>query len=152
MAKQKLYETMIDRMKKASDAGFHLEANWLAYAVFEDRTRAMLTYLGEPPEDRAGIAKKIRALRKRARASKGLAVYFNGDVRPDDKEGHKRTLLKSLKRWVDSRNELVHAMASGGIDQERLDQKAKTLSDEAGELVAKLTTVGRRIKKHADKL
>jgi Mg2+ and Co2+ transporter CorA len=151
VAKRKLYETMIDRMKKAADADFHLEAAWFAYAVLEDRTTSMLKALGRPPRARAQISKKIEALQKMADEKGGaLAVYLNRDAKPE--RGQKASLLEDVGQWCTKRNGLVHAMASGSHDIDALDKLSGELSKEGQDLVRVAASVARRIKKHADKL
>lgn len=121
------YKAMIERMKAARPAGFHLEASWYAYAIVEDRLVSILHNSGgayeKPGRLFRNMGRKIGIVLKRKKKDSLLEAYF-----PD-------ATMAELVSWKNARNDLMHAMADGTSPMEDIDTEAQKLSED-GERIA----------------
>jgi hypothetical protein len=70
VSKIKSYQQLLNRLEEAIDAGFFLEASWIAYAVIEDRVCSALLKTEGLPQDKNGkslqmLGSKLEVLAKR---------------------------------------------------------------------------------------
>lgn len=63
--KQKNYQTQFARLSKALTSQFYLEAMFIAYAIIEDRTEAILRFEGKQIRDKRFVSldRKLRKIR-----------------------------------------------------------------------------------------
>jgi hypothetical protein len=80
-AKREHYKDLIDRMNKAHNDEYYLEASWFAYTVLEDRLLSALrqsggaTYANFRPIRMLG--KKMQEITQRKRSDSLLSAYFD---------------------------------------------------------------------------
>lgn len=149
MTKRHLFEVFLDRMTKAEAAGMPLEAAWYAYAILEDRLVSMLRNSGGvlnakgEPIDMMGP--KMVELRRRAKSDPLLAANF-----PEhDIQKMKQT---KLGKWKDARNNLMHKMANGDSDLEKIDGMVSRVAADGAELAREYAAAAARLKKHRQKV
>ena len=158
MARQKaeIYKDLLQRYEKAATAGFFYEANWFAYAIFEDRTRSIVFNSGDGLGHGGIMSEKLKLIfdRHDARVAKvvnGRPVRLQGRKVKVPKYPHLHTLRRSdiliLRRWAKKRNELSHALATGQLSLTIADQSSAKLSLVAGRLLGRLCAAARRLKK-----
>lgn len=110
------YKVQSQRLKKAMEYGFLLEAVFIEYAMIEDRTEAILRYEGNDikSDNHVSIDRKIRKIKKIAEEKKSLAKkYF------------KEEFLDELIIWKDKRNQIMHAMMKQALTTEGLLELAE---------------------------
>lgn len=149
MNKRKLFEVFLDRMAMAEAAAMPFEATWYAYAILEDRLVSMLrnsggeNYLNGKPIKMMGP--KIEQLRQRASSDTLLAANFpEHDVDDVDQT--------ELGKWKLLRNELMHAMASGALSLDEIDDKVSEVSKGGAKLAREYAAAAARLKKHRHKV
>lgn len=153
MSKRELYEEFIDRLEEADKQSFHLEACWLAYSIFEDRTASIVASLNLTPA-RHNLASKTAAIRRYAQTKPAVAFYLNDDQAAQANASGRLNIknLNELDSWRSGRNGLVHSMANGSRTLNQINMDAQTLSNDSVALVRRFATVAQRIKKHKNKL
>ncbi len=102
--KQENYKIQFQRLKKAMENAFYLEAVFIEYAIMEDRTESILAYEGNqivPKNEKEFISftrKKNRIEKLSERKGSLIGRYFSDD------------LLQRIQDWVNGRNAVVHAL------------------------------------------
>ncbi len=154
--KDKIYEQLLKRYEKAVSSGFFYEANWFAYAIFEDRTGSIVFNSGDGQGHGRNISAKLDIIKERRDARvtkvvKGKPVKSHGRKEKKPKYPHLHTLRRSdiliIQRWVKKRNELSHDLATGQLSLSMADQSSATLSLVADRLIRRLCSAARRLKK-----
>jgi len=138
------YKAMIERMKAASAAGYHLEASWYAYAIIEDRLISILHNSGGAYE-RPGLlfrnmGTKIGIVLKRKKKDSLLEAYF-----PD-------TTTDELVKWKNERNDLMHAMGDGTSPIADIDTEIQKLSEDGEKLAHTYCRQARLLKRNRAKV
>ena len=117
--KQNNYRIQFQRLKKAMDNAFFLEAIFIAYAIMEDRTESILAYEGNqivPKNEREFISFKRKCNKKVKLAErKGSIIgrYFYDD------------LMAKTMEWVNGRNSVIHALLKKNTTKEELKSFAE---------------------------
>ena len=143
--KANLYKELIARMDAAQKHERHLEASWYAYAVIEDRLRSMLLQSGG--DTFAKGKNKGKQIRMMGPKMEILETRSSDDALLDSAfEGIR------LKVWRESRNDLMHAMASGQHSIDQIDKLAKKLASDGVKLARVYATSARWLKKHRAKV
>ena len=102
--KQQNYKTQFQRLKKAMDNAFYLEAVFIEYAIMEDRAESILAYGGYKVKTRnsngiATFGEKKKKIADVSREKKSLMHrYFSDD------------LMERTMEWVNERNAVIHAL------------------------------------------
>lgn len=102
--KQNNYRTQFQRLKKAMDNAFYLEAVFIEYAIMEDRTESILAYQGYKVKARnkdgfISFSAKQKKIVEINREKKSLMHRYFSDE-----------LMNNLMDWVNERNPMVHAL------------------------------------------
>lgn len=95
------YKEQNERLKKALNNHFYLEAVFIEYSILEDRLESILRYENNTikSKDYVSIDKKINKVNTIAREKKGLAKkYFSPEF------------MESIKEWKEKRNPLIHSL------------------------------------------
>ncbi len=102
------YKNLFGSLNRAMNAEFYLEAVFIEYAIFEDRTAALLRHIGHSRKNEPSLARKITKLDNLLTTNKHqfLARYFTSDF------------FSHVREWNDMRNQLVHALAKRTPDKE----------------------------------
>ncbi len=110
MQKHENYKQQINRLKKAIDAKFYLEAVFIEYAIIEDRFESAIRHSGVISDGKfASLNTKLNKMANIAREKKSLAYkYF------------KPELFESVKLWKEERNRLIHALMKQALTTEEL--------------------------------
>lgn len=163
--KSKLYEDLIRRFRATHDSGFHYESCWFAYAIFEDRLSSIVKQSGDGRGANSKFSDKISQIDE-LKKMKIAMIKKNGfgAVRDKAKGGKKVkqhkfaelsslriSMLSELKDWSQSRNDLVHDLASGTKTLEVCDAEIKELSTKADELIKEVCATARRVKRNKRK-
>lgn len=114
LIKYENFRQQMPRLKRALGSHFYLEAIFIAYAILEERTEAILFYTNEVPKTRNGrppsLDKKINKIEEIVRNKKSLAYKYFG----------KDTLLQELLLWKEERNKIIHALMKRNNSTEEL--------------------------------
>jgi hypothetical protein len=143
-AKREHYKDLMERMNKAHDDKYYLEASWFGYTVLEDRLLSALrqsggaTYANFKPIRMLG--KKMQEITLRKKKDSLLSVYF------DD------FLMDRVHKWKEERNDLTHAMADGTQSISEIDKAAYLLSLNAKKLVRDVCNASQLLKKNRSKV
>lgn len=124
------YKEQFDRLKKALNNDFHLEAIFIEYAILEDRTQAILehanlwdAYMKTRKGRMPNIDSKLMFIHKHAQSGKALlGRYFADD------------LMLELRAWKNKRNPLIHDLLNQKLGPDDL----KNLAEEGSELMKDL--------------
>jgi hypothetical protein len=140
--KRELFEGFHKRMDEAINQNFYLEASWYAYAIIEDRLVSMLLQSGGIGLNGGSapirmLGKKLSELERRAGNDELLKVNL---------------VPSKIRDWASSRNELMHAMADGSLDQQLIDKNAYLLATSGKALVRDISAAAMRLKKHRAKV
>ncbi len=137
--KQENYRVQMGRLSKALRSEFYLEAVFIAYAIIEDRTAAMLRYTDDfNPEKHNALNKKLNKL-DAVRRGKGhpLQRYVSDE------------LLSDLHEWKNGRNKIVHALLNQSVTTEELKDFAEKGSSLAKILSSKCTLYKRFLERRS---
>ena len=128
------YKNLFGNLNRAMNAEFYLEAVFIEYAIFEDRTAALLRHIGHPMKNEPSLARKITKLDNLLTTNKHqfLVRYFTSDF------------FAHVRDWNDMRNQLVHALAKRTPDKESWKKIA-----EDGRLMARLLSSKTKLCKQA---
>ena len=125
LQKYENYKEQAKRLKKALEYGFNLEAIFIEYAMFEDRTESVLRHADKWEayvKSRKGrdvtIDSKINYIQKLAENRKDLLhKYFSDD------------LLEEIKAWKNERNRLIHALVKQELQHNEISDLAQSGND-----------------------
>ena len=125
LQKYENYKEQAKRLKKALEYGFNLEAIFIEYAMFEDRTESVLRHADKWEayvKSRKGrdvtIDSKINYIQKLAENRKDLLhKYFSDD------------LLEEIKVWKNERNRLIHALVKQELQHNEISDLAQSGND-----------------------
>ena len=125
LQKYENYKEQAKRLKKALEYGFNLEAIFIEYAMFEDRTESVLRHADKWEayvKSRKGrdvtIDSKINYIQKLAENKKDLLhKYFSDD------------LLEEIKAWKNERNRLIHALVKQELQHNEISDLAQSGND-----------------------
>ncbi len=104
----KMHDKYLSRLDVAMDGERYVEASWLCYAIFEQRIdRIIRKHIHKCPKSKrtdnmppVSISTKIDCLQRLTKQRYGPYADFD------------KSLLKEIKKWCDSRNELIHGLVS----------------------------------------
>ena len=131
------YTEAIARLDKALKESFFLEASWIEYSLFEDRTNSLLEKTGGLLQNpRASIEAKLKELEKRSKTDHGLSHISEF---PD--------ILDEVRTWKDSRNPLMHQMVDVPKDWEDIDSDAKVLAENGRRLLGRYSSAAMKLRK-----
>ena len=128
LQKYENYKEQTKRLKKALEYGFNLEAIFIEYAMFEDRTESVLRHADKweaytKKYKNVTINSKINYIQKLAENEKDLLhKYFSDD------------LLEKIKAWKNERNRLIHAL----VKQELQHNEISSLAQNGNDLLKKM--------------
>lgn len=125
VVKYENYKKQNERLKKALNNHFYLEAVFIEYAIIEDRLESILRYENNTIKSKTHVSidKKIDKVNTIAREKKGLAKkYFSPEF------------MESIKDWKERRNPLIHALMKRSNSTEELCAIAKEGNDLQKEL------------------
>lgn len=114
LIKYENFRQQMPRLKRALGSHFYLEAIFIAYAILEERTEAILRYTEDLPKVKEGtwlsLERKVKKIEKLAENKKSLARKYFG----------KDTLLQELLSWKEERNKIIHALMKRNNSTEEL--------------------------------
>lgn len=136
--KQARYTILKEKLKKALNNGFWLEACMIEYAIIEDRTSSILHY--------AGICKNSYSSDKKL--SNKLSSIENqiGKKHPIISKKVEVNTIARIRKWKDDRNDLVHKSCL--MYDEEL---AKEIAQEGSMLVKKISNESAKVTRLAIK-
>jgi hypothetical protein len=108
------YRFMMSQYKKAMKYEFYLEANSIIFAVLEDRTFSLLTYMKKKVNRKDMMGKKLKSIK--------------GKITSGDKLLKSKLSIELLDQafaWKDHRNTIMHEFALIDQDRELLRQLAE---------------------------
>lgn len=160
-SKTNLYSELLKRQRIAAEAGFHFESCWFAHAIFEDRTRSIVSNSGDGKGYGGSMSDKLKLILARWDEVKTKTV--NGKPVKDKRSGKKvkiakwpllhtleRQLIEDIQLWTQDRNQLVHALASGHISLAEADDLGQQLSELGMKLASEICSAARRLKKRSN--
>ena len=132
------YKIQSQRLKRAMDNGFYLEAIFIEYAILEDRTEAVLRYEGNTinGERYVTINRKLNKIRK---LSSGQKTLINRYFSPE--------LIDEIIVWKDKRNPMIHAMMKQHLTTEGL----RELAEEGLQLVKTMNRLSTNYKRAVER-
>lgn len=139
--KRVLFEGFHKRMDEAINQNFYLEASWYAYAIIEDRLVSMLRQSGGIGQN--GGSAPIRMLGLKLKELKLRAL--------SDELLKTNLMASKIEDWASSRNDLMHAMTDGSLEQQQIDKNAYLLATSGKTLVKDISAAAMRLKKHRAK-
>lgn len=140
--KKKHYEELMIRMTRAITTHNCLEASWYSYAVLEDRLIAILSASGgaheknKPSKLMRNFGRRLRVIDERRKKDNLLKAYF-----PD-------SLISTLTKWKNERNDLMHAMANAAVPLSDIDKLAYLLATNGQKHVKEVCRVTRLLKRN----
>lgn len=159
--KTKLYNDLLGRQQIASEAGFYFESCWFAHAIFEDRTRSIVSNSGDGKGYGGKISEKLTLILQRWDEEKTKTVA-DKPVK-DKRTGNKikvpkwpalhtieRRLVSEIQLWTQDRNHLVHGLASGNLSLAEADVLSQRLSELGLDLTREICSAARRLKKRSN--
>lgn len=134
------YKTQFTRLKRAMSYEFYLEAIFIAYAIMEDRTEAILRYEGNSIKVKDGrfvpIKDKINRISKLAENKKSLIRrYITQEFCGD------------LRAWVYKRNTVIHGL----LKRKTTTEELKKYAEDGVELCKKLSNKANSYKRAVEK-
>lgn len=132
------YKVQSQRLKKAMEYGFYLEAVFIEYAMMEDRTEAILRYEGNEiiRDNFVSINSKINKIKKIAAKDKSLPnKYFQPEF------------LDKLSEWKENRNTIMHRLMKQRLTTEGLQE----LAQEGQQLVKDLNRLSTNYKRAVER-
>lgn len=139
-SKRNSYEEIIHRLDSALDQGFNLEASWITYALFEDRTTSALAKSGgvlvSKNNSFISIEVKLKELKSRSLTHAGL-----------QRAGLINALLDEIIDWKNKRNALMHTLAEVPRPWEDINNDAQNLAIEGREIIARYSSAIMRLSK-----
>ena len=141
ISKFKSYQQLLKRLEEAIDAGFFLEASWIAQAVIEDRVCSALLKTGGLPQDKNGkslpmLGSKLEILARRMDEDPILRSCLEKDE-----------ILRRVVCWKNKRNPLMHSMASEAKSWSTLEQEAAAVAKEGKDIAWLLASAVSRLRK-----
>ena len=147
MQKYENYGEQFRRLKKALRYHFYLEAVFIAYAIMEDRTEAILCYAGQwgaYRKSRRGwepsFDTKVKRIKKIAEEKKALPRRYFSDE-----------LLDAVLSWKEERNQLIHALMKQTLTSDALEDIASRGSDLARKLTNQAGYYRRAVQRQKEK-
>ena len=141
MQKYHNYKEQMERLKKALNNNFYLEAIFIEYAVIEDRLESILRHAAKEWKDKNdrpfSITKKIRSVKELTGNKKSIEHRYFSDE-----------LLDGVIIWKEKRNKLIHALLKQDLHTEDLESCAI----EGQLLVKKLCSKSTSYKRMLDKM
>ena len=110
------YKVQSQRLKKAMDNGFLLEAIFIEYAMIEDRAEAVLRYENNTINSKhhVTINRKLNKIKMLLTNKNSLiSRYFSSE------------LIDEVIEWKDKRNPMIHAMMKQSLSTEGLRELAE---------------------------
>ncbi|MCD7818407.1 MAG: hypothetical protein LUH07_05085 [Lachnospiraceae bacterium] len=135
------YKVQMQRLKKAMDNQFYLEAIFIEYVIMEDRTASILRYEENTIKPKSenefvSLDRKINKIIKISENKKGIARrYFSEEF------------MREISAWKDRRNSLMHALMKQKLTTEEL----RSFADEGEELVKKLSRLSQNYKRYLER-
>ena len=141
MQKYYIYKEQMERLTKALNAHFYLEAVFIEYAIMEDRLQSFLMAAGVYNEKKHWqITGKIKGLKKLlAEEEHPLGRYLTEEQ------------LDQITAWKDKRNPLIHALMKQSMTTESLAELAEEGRKIAKVLNSKTTSYRRYMERQAEK-
>ena len=110
------YKVQSQRLKKAMDNGFLIEAIFIEYAMIEDRAEAVLRYENNTINSKhhVTINRKLNKIKMLLTNKNSLiSRYFSSE------------LIDEVIEWKDKRNPMIHAMMKQSLSTEGLRELAE---------------------------
>lgn len=125
LEKRDIYATLMKKLNNATNNDYHYEAIFIEYAIFEERTRAILKHAKVKYKDKNdkeySIDKKLRKLK------------FDKNFQDKYIKKHlTEELIDNITNWKNQRNKLMHNIINSNYGNEQVKELA-----EQGELLAK---------------
>lgn len=128
MEKYKNYKTQLQRLKRAMDSKFYLEAIVIEYAIMEDRMKSILSHEGNENIPWK-ISEKINRIKRHSKQNILIGRYFANDLKG------KRNLLDEIVTWLNNnynvsnnsvcRNSIIHNLLGIITTTDKLCEMAK---------------------------
>ena len=137
MEKYGNYKEQMDRLKKAMDNHFLLEAVFIEYAIMEDRCESLLRHSGVfNPKKHNMISKKLKSLEELTENNASLIrKYISAE------------LLQQISAWKDERNRLIHALMKQSLTSEEIEDLAEQGREIVKTLCSKATSYKRALER-----
>ena len=137
MEKYGNYKEQMDRLKKAMDNHFLLEAVFIEYAIMEDRCESLLRHSGVfNPKKHKMISKKLKSLEELTGNNASLIrKYISAE------------LLQQISAWKDERNRLIHALMKQSLTSEEIEDLAEQGRKIVKTLCSKATSYKRALER-----
>ena len=117
MQKYNNYKEQMNRLKKAINSEFYLEAISIEYAIVEDRVTSALRHAEKfNPEKHNSLNKKLNRLKEMQRAKTGKKPLLGKYISDD--------LIASIDAWKSQRNTIIHALLNQSLHTEDLREEA----------------------------
>ena len=141
------YTQQFKRLKRALSSEFYLEAVFIAYAIMEDRTEAVLrhagmweAYMKSRKNSMPTINSKVKLIQRVAENRTDLLHRYFADA-----------LLADILQWKEQRNTLIHALLKQQLTTAQLKELAEQGSDLAKTLRNRTTAHKRAAEKQKAK-
>lgn len=140
MSKTQLYKDLLARMTKSNAEEFYLESSWIQYAIIEDRLNSVIRHAY--PERGTELLETLRGMDRKI-------THITDKIHPKDQDCattvHK-LLLKTITKWKDRRNDLMHEIESAG-SYTMLQSRTKKLALEG---VKHVNDICNRVRKYKE--
>ena len=136
-----MHDEFLDRLSHAIDEEAYVEAAWLCYSIFEQRTnRIVEKYISECPKEKRlkkgnpiKISTKLHCIRKLI------------EKQYDPFAGFDMELINEIQKWCKARNELVHGLVS--LEHyKKYDEEFEMLAKSGAPLVKRMYGEATRIR------
>lgn len=134
--KNKVYISLMSKLKKALENEFYYEAIFIEYAILEDRTESILRHANNYKENEE--------------LSKKLARIANTKILNNDYcEKHlSKTLISEIFTWKNKRNKLIHDL----VKSEYYNVNVKKIAEDGYKIVNTLNNKSVLVNKYIDNI
>lgn len=139
MQKYETYKILKEKLKKALDNEFWLEASMIEYSIMEDRLSSIL--------DHARICENAYDSKKMLKNKLNSIAHQIGKENPALKGKIDTVLIEDINKWREQRNTIVHRSCIRVYNSEEIKQ----IAEEGKMLVDKLNNAARRVRYYCDK-
>ncbi len=141
MEKYENYKEQMERLKKAINNHFLLEAIFIEYAVLEDRSESILRYSGVfKPEKHNTLHRKLSKIGELVRNKKSLLRKYITEE-----------MVATIVEWKDKRNTFIHSLMKQHLSSAELEELATQGQLLVKTLCSKSTSYKRALEQHNNK-